>query len=203
VDYRLAPEHPWPAAADDCYAVTVWAAANAGPLGADGSRLAVSGDSAGGNLAAVVAQMARDRRGPAIAFQLLVYPVTDLSPARTTYPSQQANGEGYFLTLRDMEWFRAQYLPADSDGSDPTVSPMCAGDLSGLPPALIITAEFDPLRDEGEAYGRRLSEAGVATTVRRFEGMFHGFFSMGMVLGQARDAQTEAAAALRQALKND
>jgi acetyl esterase len=200
VDYRLAPEDKFPAAAEDAYAATVWVAANAAELGADPARLAIAGDSAGGNLTAVVALMARDRGGPTLAFQLLVYPVTDLSPSRHGHASQTENGRGYFLTTQDMEWFRAQYLPHDADGSDPLASPLLADDLAGLPPALVMTAEYDPLRDEGEAYGRRLSDAGVPTEVIRYPGMFHGFFSMGAFLPTARQANQRAYDALRVAL---
>jgi len=142
VDYRLAPEHPFPAAPEDCYAATAWAAANIGEYGGDGRRLAVAGDSAGGNLAAVVAQMARDQGGPAIAFQLLVYPAVD---ARMTHASITENGDGYLLTKGFMEWFYGHYLPEKSHADDPRASPLKAASLAGLPPALVLTAEFDPI----------------------------------------------------------
>ncbi len=197
VDYRLAPEARFPAAAEDCYAATQWVAANAASLGADADRLGVAGDSAGGNLATVVAQMARDRGGPAIAYQLLVYPCCDMDT--NAWPSQTENGSGYFLTKESMEWFRDQYVEV-SDRDHPYVSPIKAPDLGGLPPACVITAEYDPLRDEGEAYARRLQEAGVACEIHRYDGMFHGFFGMTMAIPTAVEAQETAAAALRQGL---
>jgi acetyl esterase len=203
VDYRMAPEAPFPAPLDDCYAATQWLAANASSeLGADASRLALAGDSAGGNLAAAVALRARDdAAGPAIAFQLLVYPVVDLSAGRSQHESQRTNGEGYFLTHSSMEWYRSQYLADEADGENPLASPFVAPDLSGLPPARVVTAEFDPLRDEGEAYARRLREAGVPTTLVRVDGMFHGFFSMPRdVIAEAGEAVDAAGAALRTAL---
>jgi acetyl esterase len=200
VDYRLAPEDRFPAAAEDAYAATVWAAEHAAELGADASRVGVAGDSAGGNLAAVVPLMARDRGGPPLRFQLLIYPVTDVSPNRNDYASKSDNGTGYFLTIEHMEWYRDKYLPEGDDGSAPYISPVCAADFAGLPPALVITAEYDPLRDEGEAYARRLNEAGVPADVERCAGMFHGFFGLAMVLDGARAANERAAAALRDAL---
>jgi acetyl esterase len=197
VDYRLAPEHCFPAAADDCYAAVAWLHAEADGLGVDPRRLAVAGDSAGGNLAAVVPLMARDRDGPPIQFQLLVYPVIDHSFDTESY---RVNATGYFLTRGNMEYYWTSYLGADGDGANPYASPLRAADLSGLPPALVITAEFDPLRDEGEAYGRALAAAGVPATVRRYDGMFHGFFSLGALLPAALDATDEAAGALRAVL---
>ena len=160
VDYRLAPEHKFPAAADDAFAATEWVAANAASFGGDPGRVAVAGDSAGGNLAAVVAQIAR-ARGPKLAFQLLVYPVTDHDFDTASYSE---NAEGYFNTRDMMKWFWTNYLPSSSDGADPRASPLRLDDLSGLPAALIITAEFDPLKDEGEAYAARLADAGVAAS---------------------------------------
>jgi acetyl esterase len=199
VDYRLAPEHPFPAAVDDALAAVRWVADNAAELGVDPARLAVGGDSAGGNLAAVVSQQLRDS-GPAIAFQLLVYPVIDLSSERHRHESQRTNGSGYFLTHTQMEWFREQYLRDDADGDDPLASPIVAPDLAGLPPAFVVTAEYDPLRDEGEAYAARLRDAAVPTTLLRVPGVFHGFFSMiGLVPGSA-DAVDAAGTALRAAL---
>ena len=153
VDYRLAPESRYPAAHEDCYAATVWAAEHAAELGADASKLAVGGDSAGGNLAAVVSLRARDEDGPAIGFQLLVYPVTDHDYGTDSY---RDNADGYLLTRDGMVWFWDHYLGPDGDGSHPHASPLRAEDLSGLPPAHVITAEYDPLRDEGEAYAKRL-----------------------------------------------
>jgi acetyl esterase len=196
VDYRLAPEHKFPAAAEDCYAATRWSAEHAAALGGDPTRLSIGGDSAGGNLSAVVALMARDRKGPALRHQLLVYPVTD---ARCDSPSYTENREGYFLTETMMKWFWNHYLPKPADGANPLASPMRAASLDGLPPALVITAEFDPLRDEGEAYGARLQEAGIATTVTRYNGVVHGFFAMTTVFNQAGPALDQAAAAIRSA----
>jgi acetyl esterase/lipase len=198
VDYRLAPEHKFPAAVDDCYAATSWAVANAAALGADGARVAVGGDSAGGNLTAVVAQLARDRKGPALRFQLLVYPATDVA---YDTPSYRENATGYFLELDAMRWFYDHYLSSDADRADPRASPLRAADLHGLPPALVITAEFDPLRDEGEAYAARLREADVPVTLTRYHGMIHGFLGMAPLLDQGKHAVAEAAAALRGALR--
>ncbi|HZN13388.1 MAG TPA: alpha/beta hydrolase [Acidimicrobiales bacterium] len=197
VDYRLAPESAAPAAAEDCYAATVWAAEHASELGADAARLAVAGDSAGGNLAAVTPLLARDRGGPAIAFQLLVYPVTDLTMSQ---PSIEENGTDYMLTADGLRWFYDHYLGTKGDPKEPIVSPLFASDVSGLPPALILTAEFDPLRDEGEAYGARLREAGVPVTFKRYDGLIHGFFSMDLVLDAAKAAVAETAEQLKAAL---
>lgn len=197
VDYRLAPEARFPAAAEDCYAATQWVAENAASIGVDANRLGVGGDSAGGNLAAVVSQMARDRGGPAIAHQLLVYPCCDMDT--NAWPSQTDNGTGYFLTKESMDWFYDQYTDA-ADRDNPYASPIKAADLSGLPPACVITAEYDPLRDEGEAYGRRLQEAGVDCEIHRYDGMFHGFFGMALVIAGAVEAQEAAAASVRAGL---
>jgi acetyl esterase len=196
MEYRLAPEHKFPAAPEDCYAAAQWVAAHAGALGGDPRRIAVGGDSAGGNLAAVVAQMARDRGGPALCYQLLVYPVTD---HHYDTPSYRDNADGYLLTKDAMVWFWNHYLRGAADGSHPMASPLRAASLSGLPPALVLTAEFDPLRDEGEAYAARLREAGVAVTLRRYQGMIHGFFSLGAVLDRGKQAIQDAGAALRAA----
>lgn len=201
VDYRLAPEHRWPAAADDAAAATQWTADHAAELGIDPERLAVAGDSAGGNLAAVVALQARDRGGPRLAFQLLVYPVIDLAASRREHPSQQDNAEGYFLTTAQMEWYRTQYLAEDAHGEEPYASPIKAPSLAGLAPACVITAEMDPLRDEGEAYAHALKAAGVPVTLYRAPGMFHGFFNMDAVLDGSKDAQRVAFDALRAALQ--
>jgi acetyl esterase len=194
VDYRLAPEHPFPAAPEDCYAATAWAAATIGQYGGDGSRLAVAGDSAGGNLAAVVSQMARDRGGPAIAFQLLVYPAVN---ARMTHASITENGDGYLLTKGFMEWFYGHYLTKESDADDPLASPLMASSLEGLPPALVLTAEFDPLRDEGEAYAAALAAAGGSATAKRYDGMIHGFIQLGGVIDRTDELMDDCAAALR------
>ena len=200
VDYRLAPEHPWPAAADDAFAATEWVARHADDLGIDVDRLAVAGDSAGGNLTAVVAQMARDRGGPPLAFQLMIYPVIDLSATRSTHASQTENARGYFLTIDQMEWYREQYLGADADGEEPYASPLKADSLAGLPAACVVTAEMDPLRDEGEAYAAALRAAGVPVELHRAPGMFHGFFNMDAVLDGSKEAQRVAFGATRAGL---
>ena len=198
VDYRLAPEHRFPAAADDCYSATLWAAENAPAYDGDASSLAVAGDSAGGNLAAVVAQMARDRRGPAIAFQLLVYPVTD--GVNFDRPSYRDNADGYLLTAEAMHWFWDHYAPTQDDRRHPYASPLLADDLSGLPPALVMTAEYDPLRDEGEDYARALAKAGVDARFVRYDGFIHGFFAHTRTIPATRQAMSDACAALRTAL---
>lgn len=194
VDYRLAPEHKFPAAPEDCYAATQWGAAHAAEVNGDSARLAIAGDSAGGNLTAVVAQMARDQHGPKLVFQLMIYPATDFT---FSGPSIKENSQGYFLTSEDMRWFSDHYLRSEVDRRNPLASPMLAADLSRLPPALIITGEYDPLRDEGEAYGRRLKEAGVPVIISRYAGMIHGFF--GFPFDVSKRAQAEAYQALRAA----
>jgi acetyl esterase len=193
VDYRLAPEHKFPAAPEDCYAATQWVAKNAAELNVEASNIAIGGDSAGGNLTAVVAQMARDRGGPHLVFQLLIYPATDF---RMNTPSIEENATGYFLTKDDMIWFTNHYLNSEEDKTNPLASPLLARDLSGLPPALIITAQYDPLRDEGELYGQKLREAGVPVTVSRYEGVIHGFFGS-IPSDKGKQAEAEASAALR------
>jgi len=195
VDYRLAPEYKFPTPPEDCFAATKWVAENAAELDVDASRLAIAGDSAGGNLAAVVALMARERGGPAIKFQVLIYPCTDVDPTRR---SMIDNGEDFFLTRAAMEWFYSHYINEDDHGHH-FVAPILA-DLSDLPPALVITAEFDPLRDEGNDYGRQLQRAGVPTTVSCYDGMIHGFFSMTSILDKAKTAQAQAIRALKSAL---
>lgn len=196
VDYRLAPEHPFPAPLDDCYAATCWAAENAPALGGDPTRLAVGGDSAGGNLAAAVALMTRDRGGPVLAHQLMVYPVID---ARCETQSFEDNKEGYFLSAQSMRWFWGHYLGDTGDGANPYASPIRAEDLSDLPPATVLTAEYDPLRDEGEAYAERLKAAGVECDLVRYDGVVHGFFGMHDVLPKAQRAVDRAAQNLRRA----
>jgi acetyl esterase len=196
VDYRLAPEHRYPAAAEDCFAATKWVAAHAAELGVDAKRIAIGGDSAGGNLAAVVALMARERRGPALRFQLLVYPVTDADFSR---PSYRENAEGYLLSTKAMEWFWGHYVADAAQRAEPFASPLRAKDLAGLPPAFVLTAEFDPLRDEGDAYAERLRQAGVPTRWKRYDGAIHGFFAMGLLAQVGRDAVDDAVAALREA----
>lgn len=196
VDYRLAPEHTFPAAADDAFAVTQYVAEHAAEFGVDPALLAVGGDSAGGNLATVVALRARDAGGPPIAFQLLVYPWVDFSDDS---PSMREFAADHFLTAEAMAWFADYYLPAPIDRRQPWVSPMHAR-LEGLPPAFVLTAECDPLRDQGEAFARRLEAAGVQTTVKRYEGMFHPFFSLGGIIDGAKTAMADASAALKTAL---
>jgi acetyl esterase len=197
VDYRLAPEHRYPAAPEDCYAAVKWVSANAAALGADAKRIAVGGDSAGGNLSAVVTQMARDKGGPALAFQLLIYPVTDADFTRRSYVD---NAEGYLLTTASMHWFWDHYVPNAAQRAEPYASPIRAADLTGLPPAWVCTAEFDPLRDEGEAYAKRLQSAGVSTSLTRFDGLIHGFVTMGLVAPKAQAGVDEAVAALKKGL---
>jgi len=195
VDYRLAPEHKFPAAVIDSYAATVWVADNAAKLGIEPSRLTVGGDSAGGNLATVISLKARDEQGPPIALQVLVYPVTDLS--RLDTPSYQEFADGYDLTKAAMEWFRDHYLRTPEDAFHPHVSPLHAQNLSGLPPALILTAECDPLRDEGEAYARSLELAGTQVSLTRYAGMIHPFFSLSGIIPKALDAIQQVADAVR------
>ena len=195
VDYRLAPEHPFPAAPEDCYAATCWAADHAASLGARPGPITVGGDSAGGNLAAVVSLMAKARGGPDIALQLLIYPVTDHD---FTLPSYRENGEGYLLSTETMAWFWDLYCP-ESQRDDWRASPSKAESLAGLPEAVIITAQYDPLRDEGHAYGDALQAAGVPVTVQCFEGMIHSFFSLAHMIPGAAGAVTLAVDALRRA----
>jgi len=195
VDYRLAPEHRYPAAAEDCYAATRYVADHADEFGIDAGRIAVCGDSAGGNLAAVVALMARDR-GLSLRYQVLVYPLTDFtddSPSIREF-------NGVFLSVEQMDWFADSYVPRAADRLQPYASPLLASDLRGLPPAYVITAECDMLRDQGEAYVRKLREAGVAVESKRYDGMIHPFFSLGGIVDGGREAITDAAAKLRVAL---
>jgi acetyl esterase len=195
--YRLAPEHPFPAAVHDCHAAVEWVAASAAELGADPDRLAVGGDSAGGNLAAVVSLLARDRGGPALAAQLLVYPNTCY---HADTESLRDNDDRWMFNRNSVDWYWRNYLSTPDDGRDRLVSPLLADDLTGLPPALVITAEYDPLRDEGEHYAARLREAGVAAGISRYAGMAHGFFTMSGALEGARRAVAEAAGYLRKNL---
>ena len=197
VEYRLAPEVRCPDSAEDCYAATAWTYEHAEELGGDPERLIVAGDSAGGNLAAVVALMARARGEPPITSQVLVYPVID---AACDTPSYTENGEGYFLEADGMRWFWDHYLGPDGDAAHHHASPIRAEDHSGLPPAVVITAEFDPLRDEGEAYAAALEAAGVPVVVQRYDGMIHGFVSMPMVFPEADHAVARIAEALEKSL---
>ena len=184
-----------PAAVDDCYAATSWVADNAAALNADSNRLAVGGDSAGGNLSAVISIMARDRKTPKIAFQLLIYPATDLT---CSAPSHKTNTE-YVLSPDDIRWLMGHYLRNDEDRRNPLASPSFAASFEELPSALIITAEFDPLRDEAEEYGKKLREAGVPVQISRYEGMVHGFVSMADMLDKGKQGVAEATAALKRA----
>jgi acetyl esterase len=194
VDYRRAPEHKFPAAADDAIAATTWIAGHAKELGVDATRLTVGGDSAGGNLAAVVAISARDGSGPAIAGQVLIYPATDFA---MTHPSHSEPETSILLTHSVIRWFADHYLNGAADVHDWRASPARASTLIGLPPAYVLTAGADPLRDEGDEYARRLKEAGVPVTYRHFSGQFHGFFTMGKLLQQANVAASEIGAWLR------
>ena len=198
VDYRLAPEAKFPAASDDCFAATQWIAQNASSINVDPSRIAVGGDSAGGNLAAAVSLMAKDRGGPSIVFQVLIYPVTAREFGTGSY---RENADGYMLTTDGMKWYWDQYLSSDADASNPYAAPLAAKDLSALPPALVITAEFDPLRDEGEDYAQRLKSAGVDAKCTRYDGMIHGFFGMSAVMDKGKQAISEAAGALKGAFE--
>ncbi len=204
VDYRLAPEHPYPAAIDDCYAATQWVADNAEELNIDRNKIAVGGDSAGGNLAAAVCLKARDENSSndnnplKIVHQLLYYPVTDAAMNTSSY---EENAEGYLLTRDGMAWFWNHYL-GDNDGSDPSASPLRADDFSNLPAATVLTAEFDPLRDEGEAYGEKLKAAGVTTLIKRYDGLIHGFFSLTDALEEARESVALAASQLQQSFND-
>ena len=197
IDYRLAPETKFPGASDDCYTATQWVSENASSLNADPDKIAVGGDSAGGNLAAVVSLMARDKQGPNIGFQLLVYPVTEMNFNTKSYID---NAEGYQLSRDGMIWYWDHYLEDKEAANNPYASPMKAQSLQNLPPALIITAEYDPLRDEGKAYAERLKAEGVTTQYTMYSGMIHGFFGMASVVDKGRAAVKEAADAMRKAL---
>jgi acetyl esterase len=197
VNYRKAPEHKFPQPFDDCWAATQWVVAHADELGVDPSLVAVAGDSAGGNLAAAVTLKAKAAGGPPLAYQVLIYPATNHG---FDTPSAIENAEGYLLQRESMRWFWNHYLETEQDGKDPLASPLQAEDLSGLPPAFIATAEYDPLRDEGEQYGERLREAGVPVTMTRYEGQIHGFFWMAGVIDQGKRLIEEIATELRRAL---
>ncbi|MCO5246775.1 MAG: alpha/beta hydrolase [Anaerolineae bacterium] len=196
VDYRLAPEHKFPAAPDDCLAATRWAAEHAVEFNADPARIALAGDSAGGNLAAVTAMRIRDEGGPRLRGQLLIYPMTDYHTPPS--PSLVANASDYLVTRDMIIWFWGHYLSDASQANHPHASPLRAPDLSGLPPALVITAEYDPLRDEGERYAQRLQEAGVPTVCTRYDGMIHGFFVLDEIFKESRQAVDQSNQWLRQ-----
>jgi acetyl esterase len=200
VDYRLAPEHKFPAAVDDAFTATKWIADHAAELNIDPARIAVGGDSAGGNLATVVAHLAREHSGPRLVYQLLIYPATDM---RMSAPSIEENAEAPVLNKAVMQWFVNHYLKDAADQANALASPLLATDLSGLPPAFIITAECDPLRDEGEAYAELLKREGVPVEVRRYAGMPHGFFSMAAGLDMARHAVADAIERLQSAMATD
>jgi acetyl esterase len=197
VGYRLAPEHPFPAAVEDCHAALRWVAANAAELGADPARLAVGGDSAGGNLAAAVTLLARADGDLALAAQLLVYPNTD---QLADDASLRAADDPWLFNRHSVAWYARHYLARPEDATHPLASPLRAADLTGLPPALVITAEYDPLRDQGEAYARRLADAGVPVELSRYPGMAHGFFAMAGTVDAARTAHLQAARHLREHL---
>jgi len=194
VHYRLAPETQFPGAVLDAYAATRWASDHAKLLNIDPGKIAVGGDSAGGNLAAVVAQMAQDSKDFTVALQLLIYPMTDQSRA---YPSYQRNAKGYMLTTAALYWFMDNYIPDPQDRKSPLASPMLRDSLAGLPPALVISAEFDPLVDENEAYAERLKAAGVPTDYVCFPGMIHPFFTLGGVVEDSARAEALVASALK------
>lgn len=198
VDYRLAPEHPFPAGVEDCFAALRWVAEHAAELDAGGLPLAVGGDSAGGSLAAAATLLARDRGGPSLACQLLVYPMTLCRSLEL--PSRRAHAEGLFATMAAIEHLWELYLPDPADGANPLASPLLAPSLAGLPPAIVVTAEYDVLCDEGERYAWRLAEAGVPVTLRRWLGVLHGFLQQGACVDEAAEAVAWTAAALRHAL---
>ena len=197
VDYRMSPEQRFPVAVDDCVAATYWVRREAASLGIDAARLAVGGDSAGGNLAAVVAIVARDAGDLPVAYQLLIYPATD---QRRGAPSHTSNGQGYLLTTDSMKYFHDHYLPDAARDLDWRASPLLHADLSKLPPALVLTAGYDPLRDEGMQYAERLTDAGSQATYVCFDRQIHGFITMGRVLDEANSAVALCAAELRRAL---
>jgi acetyl esterase len=194
VDYRLSPEHKFPVPFDDCYAAVQWIHGHAAEIGVDPHRVAVGGDSAGGNLSAAVTIKARDEGGPPLRHQLLVYPVTDYAFDTGSY---RDNADGYLLTADMMRWFWDHYLQSPADGANPLVSPLRADNLAGLPPATVVTAEYDPLRDEGEAYAQRLAVAGVPVEHTRYDGLIHAFWQMPGVFPAAFEAADAAGVALR------
>lgn len=199
VGYRLAPEHKFPSALEDCYAASNWVAAHATKFNGDSTRIAVGGDSAGGTLATTIARMARDEEDLELVFQVLIYPITDLL---SNTPSMEEYAEGYGLTSKDVIWYINHYLNNEEEKANPLASPLRASDLSGLPPALVITAEFDPLRDEGEQYALRLKDEGVPVRLSRYNGMIYGFVTMAGFLDQGKHALVETATALRAAFSS-
>ena len=196
VDYRLAPEHPFPAAVDDAYAALEWVAEQGEVLGVDSSRIVLAGDSAGGNLSAVVAQLAKERSGPAIKMQALLYPATDMRGESESHRMFT----NHLLTPESYQWFLKHYLPHSADRDDPRASPLRCADLEGLPTAFVLTAGFDPLRDEGKAYADRLKTAGVKVIYRCFEGQIHGFLTLDKMITQAKQAVCELSAVLKEEL---
>lgn len=200
VDYRLAPEHPFPAAVEDCQAALRFAREHASELGADPKRIAVAGDSAGANLATVVALLAKRAGEPLPNMQLLIYPTVD---STRDYPSTTLFAEGFFLTRADILWFRKTYLAGYGDLADVRVSPLCADDLAGMPPAVIVTAGFDPLRDEGEAYARKLRECGVRSELHRVPDLIHGFINLGALSRASTSALTEVATLARDLIERN
>jgi acetyl esterase len=197
VDYRLAPEHPFPAAVEDCFAALKWIELNASALSIDPNRIVVAGESAGANLAAVVSLLAKDKANPKIVFQVLIYPPTQFGGVSSERPPASS----YLLDQRSIDWFQSHYLPKDVDRADPRLSPLAAKDATGLPPAYIVTAGFDPLRDEGVAYAEKLRQAGVPVTYVDYPSMIHGFFSMTGLIPLASEAVAAAAQAVRTAVK--
>jgi acetyl esterase len=197
VDYRLAPEYPFPVPGGDCYTATVWAVEHAGSFGANPAQLIVMGDSAGGNMAAIVSLMARDKNGPQISLQVLIYPALD---ATLSMPSVHKLGKGYLLTEAKMQWYRDHYCGIEPDKKQPYLSPVFASDLTNLPPALIITAEFDPLKDDGEVYAKRLKESGNEVVFKEYKGMIHAFLAMPKLLRSAREAEAQITAVFSQTL---
>jgi acetyl esterase len=196
VEYRKAPESPFPAAVDDCFSALQFISENSGKLNVNSAKIAVGGDSAGGNLAASISLMARDAGGPAISFQLLIYPATD---QRLSHPSIDSNGEGYLLTKKVMQYFRGHYLPQEKQWLDWRASPLLAKSHAGLPPAFVMTAGYDPLRDEGKDYADRMSKEGVNVEYKNYADMVHGFITMGRVLDTTSTALADCAQALKKA----
>ncbi|WP_274308328.1 alpha/beta hydrolase [Solibacillus daqui] len=199
VDYRRAPEYKFPVPLEDCYEAALWVAKNAGEWQGDSTKISIGGDSAGGNLATCVALKARDEQGPNFVSQILIYPVTDLSFSTKSY---KENGEGYFLTQDSMEWFARHYINTEEDKLNPYVAPLLTEDLSNLPSALVITAGYDPLCDEGLAYANRLQEAGIQVEFTCYEGMIHGFFWMAGIMEKGKHAIEQVSRYLQESFTN-